>query len=208
MIDNSSMKEFIDAVSMKQPTPGGGGAAAVSGAMGAALVSMVANFTIDKKGYEEHWVKARKALEESEAVRQELMRGVQEDVDVFNAVMDAYRMPKETEMEKDAKKKALQAALKQATEVPLKCARQCRQVMELSGFVAEWGNSMVISDAGVGVCTAYAGLRSAFLNGEINMAGIEDEDFAADRRRQFLELIDGSQEFCDKVYDLVRGRLA
>src|SRR5450759_5387014 len=161
MTTNSSIVTFLDDLASERPTPGGGGAAAVCGAIGAALVSMVANLTIGKKNYETVWEDLEAVNAKAEALRAELTGAVEEDVVAFNSVMGAYGLPRATGEEKVNRAAAIQAALKDATLAPLRAVKVCFEVIRLSAAVAEKGNLNVISDAGVAVLCANAGLRSA-----------------------------------------------
>ena len=207
MIENQPISEFLDALASKASTPGGGGAAAIMGAMGAALTSMVCNLTVGKKNYEEVDEEMQQALIKTEGLRARMTDMIKADVDVFDRVMAAYGMPKETDDEKAARSTEIQEALKEATDVPLACAKLAREVMELSQPVAEKGNKNVISDSGVSVLAAYAALRSAALNVYINIGGIKDEAFAKDRAQQLEEVLSGSDELLEKVYGVVKQRL-
>lgn len=207
MIKDMTIQAFLDGLASKTSTPGGGGAAAVSGAMGAALISMVANFTIGKKGYEAVEDEAKEILAKSEVLRLKLTDAIKDDVDVFDRVMASYGMPKETDEEKSVRSAEIQAALKEATDVPLQCARLCREVINLSQPIAEKGNNNVISDAGVAVLAGYAGLRSAALNVYINIGGIKDKEFADDRRKQLESLLDGMDGLKEEIYGLVKSKL-
>lgn len=202
-----TIQTFLDELASKSSTPGGGGAAAVSGAMGAALISMVANFTIGKKGYEDVEEDSKEILAKSEQLRSDLTDAIKDDVDVFNRVMASYGMPKETDEEKAARSAEIQAALKEATDIPLQCAKLCREVINLSQPIAEKGNNNVISDAGVAVLAGYAGLRSAALNVYINIGGIKDKEFADDRRQQLETLLDGMDSLKEEIYELVKSKL-
>ncbi len=183
------------------------GAAAVSGAMGAALISMVAHFTIDKKGYEDVDEQAKEILAKSEVLRMKLTEAIADDVRVFNRVMASYGMPKETDEEKAARSAEIQDALKEATDIPLECANLCYEVVKLSQPIAEIGNKNVISDAGVAVLAGYAGLRSAALNVYINISGIKEEAFASDRRAKLEALLSDMEELKDNIYDIVKDKL-
>jgi methenyltetrahydrofolate cyclohydrolase len=207
MIKDMTIQEFLDGLASKTSTPGGGGAAAVSGAMGAALISMVANFTVGKKGYEDVEDACKEKLAKSEQLRSDLTDAINDDVDVFNRVMTSYGMPKETDEEKAARSEEIQAALKAATDVPLQCAKLCKEVINLSQPVAEKGNKNVISDAGVAVLAGYAGLRSAALNVYINIGGIKDKEFADDRRQQLEALLEGMDPLKESIYELVKSKL-
>ena len=207
MIKDMTIQTFLDELASKASTPGGGGGAAVNGAIGAALISMVANFTIGKKGYEDVQDEFTNILNESEDLRSKLTDAIKDDVDVFNRVMAAYGMAKETDEEKHLRTKSIQAALKEATEVPLTCAKLSRQVIDLSESAAKKGNTNVISDAGVALLAGYAGLRSAALNVYINIGGIKDKEFADDRRQQLEALLDNVEIFKEDVYQLVKSKL-
>lgn len=207
MINDKTVRVFLDELASKASTPGGGSAAAIMGAMGAALISMVANLTVGKKNYEAVEGEIRSLLEKSEDLRARLMEMVKADVAVFNKVMGAYGLPRDTEEQKAARTDAIQAALKEATDVPLACAKLCAEVIQLSLPIAEKGNKGVISDAGVAVLAGYAALRSAALNVYINIGAIKDEAFARDRGQQLENILSGMDELTEKVYQIVKGRL-
>lgn len=207
MIKDKSIQTFLDELASKASTPGGGSAAAIIGAMGAALISMVANFTVGKKGYEDVDAEARNILGKSEELRNQLTGMIKADVDVFNRVMASYGMPKDTDEQKTARSAEIQAALKEATDVPLACARAAAEVIKLSEPIAGKGNKNVISDAGVAVLAGQAALRSAALNVYINIGGIKDENFVNDRQKQLEDILDGMDELTEKVYALVKSKL-
>ena len=174
-IKDTAVELFLDALASQTATPGGGSAAAIIGAMGAALVSMVCNLTIGKK-YAEVEGEMKDVLAKSEALRLKLTGMIEDDVTAFDAVMAAYGMAKESDADKAAREKAIQAALKQATE--LRCCYAVREVIDLAAIASDKGNLNVISDAGVGVLAAYAALRSAALNVFTNARMITDKVFA------------------------------
>jgi formiminotetrahydrofolate cyclodeaminase len=207
MIENSSVQTFLDQLASRESTPGGGSAAAIMGAMGAALVSMVCNLTIGKKNYAAVEADLKEVLQESEALRQRLTGMVSDDVRVFNQVMSAYGMSRDTEEQKSARGAAIQAALKDATEVPLACAKACAEVIDLSRAAAEKGNLNVISDAGVAVMAAYGALKSAALNVYINVGNIKDRDFAEGMRSELDSLLDRYEAAAQEVFELVKGKL-
>lgn len=206
-ITETSIDDFLAHLASKDPTPGGGSAAAIMGAMGAALISMVCNVSFGKKGYEAAEPELREVCAQSEALRNRLTGMVAEDISAFGELMAAYKLPKETDEEKQRRSLAIQASLKRATEVPLACARDCAEVIHLSRRAAEHGYLGVISDAGVGVSAAYAAARSAALNVYINVPSLKDRAFA---ERALAEL-DGIMTSCtaesEAVYALVREKL-
>lgn len=207
MIKDKSIQVFLDELASKASTPGGGSAAAIIGAMGAALISMVANFTVGKKGYEDVDADAQEILDKSEKFRTQLTDMIKADVDVFNKVMGAYGMAKDTDEQKAARTAAIQAALKEATDVPLACARLSAEVIKLCQPIAEKGNKNVISDAGVAVLAGQAALRSAALNVYINIGGIKDEAFVKDRQIQLDEIMAGMDKLTEEVYQVVKSKL-
>ena len=207
MIKDKPVQTFLDDLASKASTPGGGSAAAIMGAMGAALVSMVANLTVGKKNYEAVDDEMQELLARSEQVREKLSNMIKADIDVFDQVMAAYGLPKDTDEDKAARSKSIQSALKEATDVPLACVGLCAEVIQLCKPMAEKGNTNVISDAGVAVLAANAALRSAALNVYINIGGIKDEEFANDRRQQLESMLAGKNELTEEVYELVKSRL-
>jgi methenyltetrahydrofolate cyclohydrolase len=207
MTANSSIQTFLDDLASERPTPGGGGAAAVSGAIGAALVSMVANLTIGKKNYEAVWQDLEAVNAKAEALRAELIRAIDEDVVAFNAVMGAYGLPRATDDDKAKRAAAIQAALKDATLAPLRAVKACFEVIRLSAAAAEKGNLNVISDAGVAVLSANAGLRSAALNVFINAKAIKDRDFAEKQIAEVNALLAQAAETTETVYQTVRTKI-
>jgi formiminotetrahydrofolate cyclodeaminase len=208
MMTQSSVEKFLDDLASGNPTPGGGSAAAIMGAMGAALVSMVCNVTIGKKGYETVEAEMRSVLGESERVRRRLTAMVAEDIAAFDSILAAYKLPKSTEEDKTVRAAAIQAGLRRATEVPLDCARVCAEVIALSRRASEQGYLNVISDGGVGVLAGYTGLRSAALNVYINAPALKDRVFAAQATAELEKLL----EFCgaesEAVYKIVRDKLS
>jgi len=207
MTVNSSLVTFLDDLASERPTPGGGGAAAVSGAIGAALVSMVANLTIGKKNYEAVREDLEAVNAKAELLRAELIRAIDEDVVAFNSVMGAYGLPRATDEEKAKRAASIQAALKDATLAPLRAVKACFDVIRLSAAAAEKGNLNVISDAGVAVLSANAGLRSAALNVFINAKAIKDRDFAEKQIAEVNALLAQAAEMTESVYQTVRTKI-
>lgn len=207
MTKNSSIATFLDDLASERPTPGGGGAAAICGAIGAALVSMVANLTIGKKNYEAVSEDLAAVNAKAEALRAELTGAIEEDVVAFDAVMGAYGLPRATDEEKAQRTAAIQAALKEATLAPLRAVKACYEVILLSAAVADKGNLNVISDAGVAVLAANAGLRSAALNVYINAKSIKDREFADKQIAEVEALLAQAAETTESVYRIVRTKI-
>jgi len=202
-----SVEKFLDDLAGGDPTPGGGSAAAIAGAMGAALVSMVCNVTLGKKGYENVESEMRAILQESEKVRGRLTAMVAEDIAAFDGIMAAYKLPKATDADKAVRAAAIQACLRKATEVPLECARVCAEVIALSRRASEHGYLNVISDGGVGVLAGYTGLRGAALNVYINAPSLKDRVFADKATAELENLLKHCAAESEAVYALVRSKL-
>jgi len=207
MVTENSVEKFLDDLAGGNPTPGGGSAAAIMGAMGAALVSMVCNVTLGKKGYEGVEAEMRAILQESEKVRRRLTAMVAEDIAAFNGILSGYKMPKGSDEEKAARASAIQAGLRRATEVPLDCARVCAEVIALSRRASEQGYLNVISDGGVGVLAGFTGLRSAALNVYINAPALKDRAFAERATAELEELVAHCAAESEAVYKIVRDKL-
>ncbi|MCJ2037265.1 methenyltetrahydrofolate cyclohydrolase [Methylobacterium sp. J-068] len=204
---SESIQTFLDGLASSAPTPGGGGAAAIHGAMGAALLSMVCNLTIGKKKYVEVEGELKEILAKSEALRSELTGMIADDVAAFDAVMAAYGLPKGTDDEKAERAAKIQEALKVATDVPLDCCRACRKVIDLAQPVADKGNLNVISDAGVAVLSAHAGLRSAALNVYVNAKGLDDRAFADSRLAELEALLGSAGPLNESIYEIVKAKV-
>ena len=207
-IKDTAIEPFLDQLASSAATPGGGSAAAIIGAMGAALVSMVCNLTIGKKKYADVEGEMKDVLAKTEMLRKRLTAMIQDDVKAFDAVMGAYGMPKETDADKTARDKAIQAALKLATDVPLACARAAREVIDLAAIASDKGNLNVISDAGVGVLAGYAALRSAALNVFTNARMITDKTFAEATLKELNQLLAGAEGATEKAYAVVKGKVS
>jgi len=207
-IKDTEIEQFLAALASQSATPGGGSAAAIIGAMGAALVSMVCNLTIGKKKYAEVEGDMQAVLAKSETLRRELIGMIEDDVRAFDAVMGAYGMPKESDADKAARGEAIQAALKQATDVPLACARAAREVIDIAATASDKGNLNVISDAGVGVLAGYAALRSAALNVFTNARMITDKTFAEAKLKELNQLLAGAEAATEKAYGVVKDKVS
>ena len=206
-LTDKPVTNFLDELASNAPAPGGGSVAAVSGALGAALVSMVCNLTLGKKAYADVQDEITELLSESEALRQELTGLLEEDVKAYTGYSIAAKMPRGTEEEKAERQVVMQAALKVATDVPLTIAEAAVKVMDLCMPAAEKGNKWAVSDAGVAVLMAEASLRSAALNVLINLGSLKDEEFVADRRAKLDSLLEGKGAMRDEIYDYVASKL-
>jgi formiminotetrahydrofolate cyclodeaminase len=204
---DKSVAVFLDELASKAATPGGGSAAAVMGAQSASLTSMVCNLTIGKPAYAEVDEEMRALLAKSEALREQLTSMIKADIDVFDRLMAAYGLPKETDDQKASRSAAIQAILRDATDVPLACARACAEAIALSRIAAKKGNTAVISDAGVAVMAGYAGLKSAALNVYVNAGSIKDKTFAEARLADLEEILNDADIAAEEIYQIVKAKL-
>src|SRR6516165_9825093 len=207
MLKDTSIELFLDDLASRNPTPSGGSAAAVMGAMGAALVSMVCNLTIGKTQYRDFEEELKSVLTKAEELRRELTKIIEEDVEAFDAVMRAYGMPRLTKDESTTRAQAIQAALKKAILVPMRCCRACREVITIGGVVCEKGNRNVSSDAGVTAVAAYAALRSAALNVFSNARAMTDRLFAEAQLAELEQLLSEAATASEASYEVVKKKL-
>jgi formiminotetrahydrofolate cyclodeaminase len=161
--------EFLERLGSSDPVPGGGSAAALAAAMGAALVAMVAELTIGRPAYAEHEGTIRKIRFDAVERRVELLALAQQDADAYDVVVRARHMPKDSDAEKAARSSALEAAMLEAARIPLRAAVVAAEVLDLAERIAPIGNRNAASDAGVAAQLAAAGLRGALLNVRINL---------------------------------------
>lgn len=175
----TSMKvdDFTNLLSTDSPAPGGGSVAALCGGMSGALSSMVAALTYGKKGYEDVFKEMNEVGVEAQKIKDAFIVDVDRDTDAFNKVMDAMRLPKKTDEDKEARLNAIEEATKNATLVPFEVLERTLIAAKLARRVVEKGNKNSISDAGVSALTARVGAEGAYLNVKINLPGINDEKF-------------------------------
>jgi len=206
-IKDKSIQLFLEELASHEATPGGGSAAAVMGATAAALTSMVCNLTIGKPKYSAVESDMKVLLAKSEVLREKFTAMIKADVEGFNQVMLAYGLPKESVEDKEHRTAAIQAALKEATEVPLACAIASAEVISLSQEAAEKGNTNVITDAGVSVVSAHAALKSSALNVYINVGSIRDKRYGAEKLAELEKILVKAEVSVDSIYESVKHQL-
>jgi formiminotetrahydrofolate cyclodeaminase len=177
MYIDQPIRHFMDKLASKSPEPGGGSVAALTGALGAALVSMVANLTLGKEKYKDVQPQIEQLLKESEKLRAELQDLIQKDTEAYGALSAVYKMPKNTDAEKAARTEKMQVALKIACQVPFDIGLKSLDIAKLAQRAADIGNVGAVSDAGVAVLLAQACCQSAALNVKINVNSIKDESY-------------------------------
>jgi methenyltetrahydrofolate cyclohydrolase len=172
-----TVAQLLDALSSPNPTPGGGTAAAIAGAMGTSLLIMVTGLAKSRSGTEEEKTALAHARAALVPMTSQLTELADADTRAFDRVMAAYRLPKNSDDEKAARTRAIQDALKDATTVPLQTLRACADALAHAGSVARHGNRSAASDAGVAVALLKAAADGAHANVQINLDGIKDDDF-------------------------------
>ena len=209
MVDplRESLQTYLDALASDAPAPGGGSAAALVGALGAALNSMVANFTVGRPKFAEVEAQVRKLLEESESLRERLQELVRADMEAYGQVSAAYSLPRASEAEKQARTAAIQKALRSALAVPKEVTQLCYRALELAEGLVGTGNPNLLSDVGCAVQFAQAALECAALNVEINLRGLKDESFVEQTRTELEALCSLGRSIRDGVWQKVLARM-
>lgn len=209
-IDNS-LREFIANVASSEPTPGGGSVSALVGSIGGALTNMVSKLTVGKKVYEGLADEIKSQIVENsremEKLVEDLSNIVDEDTKAFDKVMDAFKMPKETDEQKQARSRAVQEGYKIALEVPLRCATKCLRILELQEVFANYGNANAITDVGVGILLAYSGMEGALFNVTINLGSIKDEEFKKENEAKVSNLLNEGKRIKEELIKIVYKRL-
>jgi glutamate formiminotransferase/formiminotetrahydrofolate cyclodeaminase len=199
--------DFVDEVSRDSPAPGGGSIAALAGALGASLSSMVSNLSANKRGSEKVDDLLNDAADKCQDIRIALVKAVDEDTNAFNAYMDARRLPNKTDEEKRLREEAMQNGLKQAVHVPLNTAQLSHQAIEIAEVVAKNGNPNSITDVGVGAQSAYTGVLGGIYNVLINLKDIKDDKFNEKMRKSCKELKSKAQKKLKEVLEFVESKL-
>lgn len=193
-LGSTAISAYLDRLSSADPTPGGGAAAAVTAAQGVALLSMVCNLTVGKKKFASVEREVHSILEQCESARRQMLSLADRDMEVFGTIMQVYRMPKSTPEEAEARRAAIQSALKASSEVPFELFKRCIAMLPLADRLEQIGNPNVLSDVFVGRYLLVAGLQSAKANVEVNLDGIEDRIFCEVKRSVMQAALDGLGE--------------
>jgi formiminotetrahydrofolate cyclodeaminase len=168
---------YLDDTGSGTPAPGGGSVSACVGALGAALVSMVCNLTLGKEKFASVETDVRALVAKADAARAQLERLLQDDTVAYNGVIDAYKLPKETEEQQAARTAAIQAGLIVAANVPMEICRVAAEVCRLARTAAAIGNPAAVTDAGIGAILGEAAAQGAALNVKINLGSIKDDAY-------------------------------
>jgi methenyltetrahydrofolate cyclohydrolase len=206
-LQDQTMAEFLNALASSAPTPGGGSVAAFNGAIAAGLISMVGSITLGKKKPPENKETVESIHAQAEELRQQLQALAQADVEVFNHLSAAYKLPRTTDADAAARKEAIQKITREAAEVPLKTARAAAAVLPLCSAMVESCSRLLVSDIGVAAILARATVQSSLLNVEINLATLEDAIFVRETRAHMEDLSVGLDEEASSILEVVRNRI-
>lgn len=201
------LKDFISHTSSRTPTPGGGSVAALVGALGSCLLSMVGNFTVDKEKFKSQKKEVQEILNELEKFTSELCQLIQDDISAYQNFSQVCSLPKDTPGEKENRKKLMQDALKKAAQPPLKTCQLCFKLIKIASRLIKIGNPRLISDVGVGVILAQAALESAALNVGINLSYIKDKGFVKRKRESTASLVREGKEVSSQVVEEVKEQI-
>jgi formiminotetrahydrofolate cyclodeaminase len=188
VLTNQKITVFLEKTASGTPVPGGGSVSALSAALGAGLAEMVANLTIAKKGYEAVENEMKETAETLKNLREKLVTEVDKDSNAYKDVLTAFKLPKETQEDKEQRSEAIQDAMKNAARVPLGVAYDSLQVMDLAEKVIRNGNRNAASDGAVGTMMARTAVLGALFNVKINLASVKDPAFVEEMTREVNKL--------------------
>lgn len=206
-ITQQNLEEFVHALASKAPVPGGGGTAALMGALGTALGHMVGSLTIGKKKYAAVWEDIQALQEKASKLEQELLELIRKDGEVFEPLSRAYGLPKTTSEEIAHKEEVMEAALREACSVPMEIMEKvCQSILCLQEYAAK-GSVIAISDAGCGAVCAKAALQAADLNVRINTKSMKDREYGEALNRKAQNMLTIYSDLADQIYAQVADQL-
>jgi formiminotetrahydrofolate cyclodeaminase len=201
-----TVRDLLEALGSSEPTPGGGAAAALAGALGAALVQMTANLTLGRPRWAEVQDQARAVEERAAGLRARLEQLADADAQAYGSVNAAYRLPRDTDGRRASRTAAIQQALAGAAAVPLDVAQTCAALLSVCEAAAPVLNSAVISDVMVGALLGRAGLEAAAVNVEVNLASLDDATIVSNLRQALDRACAGAVDRTQRVLDVGRSR--
>ncbi len=200
--------QFLERLSTGEPIPGGGSASALAGALSASLLCMVANLTTGKSGYEDVQKEVDEIRKRAEAFRRRLLDAVEEDSQAFEQVISAFRLPKDTEAERQKRGRFIQEAYKRAAQTPLEVSQISLELLDLCEAMVEKGNISAVSDAGVAFYLADATIRGGLMNVRINLGALTDETYQKATTRIVDEIEKRGNVLKQRIQDLLVSKLA
>jgi glutamate formiminotransferase / formiminotetrahydrofolate cyclodeaminase len=201
------LSTFADTTASESPAPGGGSVSAYVAALGASLAAMVANLSSHKRGWDDRWAFFSDYAEQAQALKQQLLALVEEDTRAFNAIMEAFQLPKASAEEKTIRSAAIESATKNAIDIPMRTAALAYDSFEVIEVMVEQGNPNSVTDAGVGALCARAAVFGAALNVLVNAASLKDRDYAGEAIRQANEIMSRAQEREEAILKKVKASI-
>ncbi len=202
-----NLQQFANETASESPAPGGGSISAYAGALGVSLATMVANLSSHKKGWDDKWEEFSNWAEKGQKIKDELLYLVDEDTNAFNKIMEAFGLPKATDEEKALRKKAIDAATKYAIEIPFKVMQKSYEAMAIVKAMAENGNPNSVSDAGVGALCIRTAVYGAYLNVQINSAGLDDKEFTDTIFSKAQDIFNNTIKEEAEIIDIVKSKI-
>ena len=207
MVENNTIKEFLQTLSSKAPVPGGGGASALAGAQGNALGQMVANLTVGKKKYAQYEEEMKALLARMEELQSQFVGLADRDEEVFAPLARCYSLPSATEEEKAYKEKVMEERLLDASCVPLEIMEKSVEMLDILDVLAEKGSRLAVSDVGVGVQFIWTALLGAVMNVYINTKSMKNREKAEEINGRAEQLTADGTARADAIYEKVLGQL-
>ncbi len=201
------VKEYLDILISDEPAPGGGSVSALAGAQGAALLSMVCDLTIMKKKYADDHELCKGLKAEAVTLYEDLSAAVDKDTEAYNLIAAAFKMPKESDEDKSARRKAIAEGTLEATKIPFSVMQMGMKGLEIADKLYGHFNFNCASDYGVGVLNLMACIRGAWLNVKINLPGVKDEAFAAQCEAEGKEIMTKGEEIARRLYAKIEEEL-
>lgn len=202
-----NLREFANELSVDSPAPGGGSTAALCGALSASLSSMVSNLTVGKKEYKNVQKDVKEIAVKAQSLKDEFLRAVDLDTIAFNKLMEAYRLPKKTEEQKEERAQAVEKALKEATLVPFGVLEKSIKALDLAREIALKGNKNSLSDAGVAGLTAQAAAEGGYYNIKINLPNLQDNEFKLKIKKQAASLKKKAVKLGNELREIIEKEL-
>ncbi len=204
---NMSLTDFADETASESPAPGGGSIAAYCGSMGVALGTMVANLSAHKRGWDDRWEEFSDWAEKGMSYQKILLDLVDEDTNAFNKIMDAFRLPKDSEEDKAKRTEAIQEATKYAILTPFKVMETAYNSMEVMKAMADFGNPNSVTDAGVGALCARTAVMGAFLNVKINCGDCKDKSFVSNILKRGQKLVEDACNLENEIIKITNSKI-
>lgn len=202
-----NLRAFANETSADSPAPGGGSISAYVGALGASLGAMVANLSAHKRGWDDRWEEFSEWAEKGQAIKEGLLRLVDEDTRAFNLILEAFKLPKESAEDKKARKIAIQTATRYAIETPFQTIELAFRCFDLCKAMVQTGLPSSVSDAAVGALCARAAVKGAYLNVKVNCSGLDDKVFVEEVMRKSLDYLSKADDMERQIIELAEMRM-